>query len=109
MFAGIALRQPPVTLGSLKDIYGTIAPDDKVFWRYPSSGNYNMKPYGNKKATGDLIGLLLEFNDEGFAKLTLFKNGKLLGCPFTRIKPGTYYPCISLAGGRNVVTIEPNA
>lgn len=64
--------------------------------------------YGNRKGNGDLVGILVEFGEDGYAKMTLFKNGKLLGSPYTRIKPGTYYPCVSLAGGKNVVIIENN-
>ena len=86
-----------------------IAPDDKLFYRWPSSSNWAMPHYGNRKQPGDKLGILLEFNDEGYGKMTLFKNGKLLGTPYTKIRPGTYYPLVSLAGGKNVVTLEPNA
>lgn len=103
------MKQDPVTLGSMKEIYGVIAPDDKVFFRYPGQGSWSMKEYGNRKQAGDKIGILLEFNEQGTGKMTFFKNGKLLGSPFTKIKPGTYYPCVSLAGGKNIVTLEPNS
>jgi hypothetical protein len=96
-------------LGQLKEIYGIIAPDEKLFYRYPTSHNWLMPQFGNRKTHGDTIGVLIEFGEDGYGKMTFFKNGKLLGSPYTRIKPGQYYPCISLAGGKNIVVLENSA
>ena len=63
-----------------------------------------MERYGDYSAIGDTIGVLIEFNKEGFGSLTFYKNGKSFGMCYDGMPPNTYYPCIALSSqGREVI------
>ena len=63
-----------------------------------------MERYGDYSAIGDTIGVLIEFNKEGYGSLTFFKNGKTFGMCYDGMPPNTYYPCIALSSqGREVI------
>jgi len=65
-YIGICLKQETVTLGELRDTYGLLTPECKTFERKPDSSNYRMERFGNSIKEGDRVGLLLEFNEEGY-------------------------------------------
>ena len=63
-----------------------------------------MERYGDYSAIGDTIGVLIEFNKEGFGSLTFYKNAKSFGMCYDGMPPNTYYPCIALSSqGREVI------
>lgn len=49
VFIGVAIKQDPYTLAQLREIYGIIAPDEKLFYKYPSDSNWKMPDFGNRK------------------------------------------------------------
>ena len=53
-------------------------PDCKTFERRPETSNYKMGSTGPRVASGDIIGVLLEFEASGKAKINFYKNGELL-------------------------------
>jgi len=53
-------------------------PDCKTFERRPETSNYKMGSTGPRVTSGDTIGVLLEFEDSGKAKINFYKNGELL-------------------------------
>ena len=48
-FVGLAIRQEPATLGVMREVYGILGPEEKLFYRYPSQGQYAMPQFGNRK------------------------------------------------------------
>ena len=50
--------------------------------------------YGDYMKIGEVIGVLLEFN-EGKGSLTYFRNGKSFGKAFD-LPSGKYFPCVSM-------------
>ena len=68
-----------------------------------------MERYGDYSAIGDVIGVLLEFNKEGSASLTFFKNGKTFGMCFDGMPPNTYYPCVALTSSSREVICSLNS
>lgn len=64
---------------------------------------------GSKVTNGDSIGVLLEFDQTGTARVNFYKNGELLDKEFKNIKAGKYYPCLSINHGKNVVVLNSKA
>ena len=109
VYMGICKKQEAVTLAQLKDTYGLLIPEHKKFSRKPDSGGYTLdqKKIAPPAKSGDIYGLLLEFEDNGKANLTFFKNGQCMGNIFPEIAEGEYYPCLSLTSGNNTVLLNP--
>ena len=84
-------------------------PDCKTFERRPESSNYKMGSNGPRTSSGDIIGVLLEFEDNGKAKINFYKNGELLEMEFRDVKEGEYYPCLSINYGKNLVVLNSSA
>ena len=106
IYVGICKIQEPATLGELKDTYGILIPETKKFFRLPEAHSYEMKEFGPGAKSGDVIGVLLEFKDNGLGELTFFKNGGSMGKTYTDIKEGEYAPCVSLNAGKNTVLLR---
>lgn len=98
-----------LTLGELKDTYGLLVPDCKTFERRPETSNYRMGSSGSKVTSGDTIGVLLEFDPSGQAKVNFYKNGELLEQEFKNIKAGEYFPCLSINYGKNQIVLNSKA
>ena len=64
---------------------------------------------GSKVTSGDTIGVLLEFDPSGQAKVNFYKNGELLEHEFKNIRAGEYYPCLSINYGKNQVVLNSKA
>lgn len=109
VYIGVCKMQDTLTLGELKDTYGLLVPDCKTFERRPDSSNYKMGNSGQKVTNGDIIGVLLEFEGSGKAKINFYKNGELLSQEFRDIKEGEYYPCLSINYGKNFVVLNSSA
>ena len=109
VYMGIAKRSEAATLAQLKDTYGLLIPEHKKFSRKPEAGSYNLDQ--NKIAPpakeGDVYGLLLEFESNGKASLTFFKNKLCMGKLHPDVPEGEYYPCVSLSQGKNTVLLNP--
>ena len=86
-----------------------MVPDCKTFERRPESSAYKMGSSGSKVTNGDSIGVLLEFDHTGTARVNFYKNGELLDKEFKNIKAGKYYPCLSINHGKNVVVLNSKA
>ena len=84
-------------------------PDCKTFERRPEASNYKMGSTGPKVTSGDIIGVLLEFEESGKAKINFYKNGELLEMEFKDVKEGEYYPCLSINYGKNLVVLNSSA
>ena len=54
------------------------------------------RAYGDYTKIGEVIGVLLEFNEAGIGNLTFYRNGVTLGKAFDNLSAGMYYPCVSL-------------
>ena len=94
-----------MTLGEIKDTYGILVPETKKFYCLPNS-SYKMPNFGPGAKTGDVIGVLLEFNEDGKGQLTFFKNGASMGKVYSDIKEGDYTPCISMSNGKNTILLR---
>lgn len=71
--------------------------------RPPESGNYTLdrKTHGEPLKNGDVLGVLLEFDNNRKGSLTFFRNGACMGQLFKDIVEGEYYPCVSMNHGNN--------
>ena len=109
VYIGVCKMEEILTLGELKDTYGLLVPDCKTFERRPETSNYKMGSTGPRVASGDIIGVLLEFEASGKAKINFYKNGELLEMEFRDVKEGEYYPCLSINYGKNLVVLNSSA
>ena len=66
---------------------------------------------GDYASIGDTIGVLLDFSKDGFASLSYYKNGRMVGMAWDKLPPQTYYPCVAIkTSGREVsVTLNSRA
>lgn len=103
---GVCIKQPAVTLGQMKEIYGVLGPEEKLFYKFPSATRYMMPPFGNRKGRSDRIGVLLEFDSERRPAVSFFKNGRLLGTPYRNLRSTMYYPVVSLCNHKTAVTLK---
>lgn len=98
-------------LFGIADTWGWICTGNEKRGAGVPSGKQN---YGDYSKINEDIGVLLEqdLGNQGFGKLTFFRNGLSLGEAFDKIPPGCYYPCVSLfmsEGVRVQVTLNPKA
>lgn len=109
VYIGVCKMQDVLTLGELKDTYGILVPDCKTFERRPEMSNYKMGSTGPKVNNGDVIGVLLEFDPSGKAKINFYKNGELLEAEYKDVAAGEYFPCLSVNHGKNLVVLNSSA
>ena len=103
VFAGVCPRQRSESLVELNDVFGWICTFDKKLSRTEGK-HYVMERYGDYGQIGDVIGVLLEFNKEGLATISFYKNGRSFGPCYERMPAQTYYPCVALASpGQDVI------
>jgi len=95
-------------LVELIDVFGWICTQDKKLTRQEGK-SVEMGNYAEYSSIGDTIGVLLEFNKEGFGTLAFYKNGRPFGQCYTGLPPHTYFPCIALAGNDVVITLNSKA
>ena len=110
IFVGICPHQKPEQYLHLINVYGWLCSEQfKIHNVDGVKGKVVSDIYtADFSQIGDVIGVLLDFNKTGHAKLTFYRNGKSLGTCFDGIGPGTYYPCVSLApqGRECIVTLN---
>ena len=98
IFLGICKSQnPEQSFARMQGVYGWICTESRKYW-CPYQGNGEVAPYGDNASHGDVIGLLLSFNEKtGSASITYYKNGQNWGiCYDNNIPPASYYPILSM-------------
>jgi len=108
IFVGVCPKQRCELLVELKDVYGWICTQDKKL-THQEGKEAIMEHYGDYSSIGDVIGVLLEFNKEGVASLTFFKNGRTMGMCYSGLPLQSYFPCVALAGNDVIITLNSKA